>query len=371
MGKVRTRKKRKKDDEGDKSDVETMSSESEVEVLDISKPYLVTDYKRRYPEDSGAAEFVVFVESSNAEMPIGTRDLMSISSCIKRFNKGVKYLRSMNKFKIAIYFEKASLANAFLNNSTFLKDYQFKANIPAQSTEITGIIKNVPTNLTNKKIFTMLSSYKKIISVRRFTKRTKIDNNFILQPLQTVAITFATSVLPDYVDLEGWRHDITAYVPPVKQCFRCLRYGHLAKFCKNSERCSICKEEHSFKVCTTPIEKAKCFHCDGNHVSISAQCPIKQKKIQENRQKVKPPSFADIFNHESFPPLGPKKPLDLLSLLKSNDKALNLLVQSIIKMITLNKTQDTPISSKNVLEVLNDICNPSDTKKISSNSQTN
>ncbi|XP_048480427.1 uncharacterized protein LOC125489246 [Plutella xylostella] len=137
------------------------------------------------------------------------------------------------------------------------KDYQFKANIPAQSTEITGIIKNVPTNLTNKKIFTMLSSYKKIISVRRFTKRTKIDNNFILQPLQTVAITFATSVLPDYVDLDG-----------------------------------------------------------------------------------------------------PKKPLDLLSLLKSNDKALNLLVQSIIKMITLNKTQDTPISSKNVLEVLNDICNP-------------
>lgn len=371
MGKGRTRK-RKKDEAEEKSEGDsTSSSESEVESADKYKPYLVTDYKRRYPEDSGATEFVVFVESSNADIPIGTRDLMSISSCIKRFNKGIKYLRSMNKFKIAIYFEKASLANAFLNNATFLKDYQFKANIPASSTEITGIIKNVPTNLTNKKIFTMLSSYKKIISVRRFTKRTKVDDNFIQQPLQTVAITFATSVLPDYVDLDGWRHDISAYVPPVKQCFRCLRYGHLAKFCKNSERCSICKEDHSYKVCKTPIEQAKCFHCDGNHVSISAQCPIKQKKIQENRQKVQTPSFADIFKNGNFPPLGPKKPLDLLTLLKSNDKALNLLVQSIIKIITLNKTQDTPISSKNVLDVLSDFFNSSDTKNISTNSQTN
>lgn len=100
---MRTRKKIKKDYEGEKSDVDTTSSSQRLKYW-IFLPYLVTDYMKRFPDDS--AEFVVFVETSNAEMPIGTRDLMCISRCIKKFRKGVKYLRSMNKLKL-LYFEKA------------------------------------------------------------------------------------------------------------------------------------------------------------------------------------------------------------------------------------------------------------------------
>ncbi|CAK1591850.1 unnamed protein product [Parnassius mnemosyne] len=56
----------------------------------------------------------------------------------------------------------------------------------------------------------------------------------LLQPTGTVAITFASNVLPDHVDLHGWRFVVNQYIPPVKQCYNCLRYGHLAKYCKNS-----------------------------------------------------------------------------------------------------------------------------------------
>jgi hypothetical protein len=282
-----------------------------------------------------------------------------LSSCLRRYNKGVKFFRSLNKFKIGVYFEKPTLANAFLNNKTFLQDNNFKANIPASSTEITGIIRNVPIKYSNKKIYTMLSSYKKIISIRRFFRKVFIDGGgFTREPTQTIAITFAATVLPDYVDLDGWRHNITPYIPPVKQCYRCLRYGHISKFCKNAERCSICNNNHNYKDCSVSKDKAVCVHCNGNHISISGQCPIKIKKIAENREKYNPPTFASLFDKKSFPVLKPvdKKPEqpNLMSILNTDSLSMEVLLESIIKLITLNKTQNTTISTKNVLEVLNE-----------------
>lgn len=242
------------------------------EITDIDKdqdkykPYRVTDYSRRYPEDSAVgSEFIVFVESTVTEQPIGTKDMMALNGCFSRFVKGIKYLKKINKFKIGVIFERPSLANAFLDNTTFLKEQGIKAQIPAQCTELTGVITSVPTDMSNKKIFKVLASSKKIICVRRIMK--KIDGS--LQPTQTVTITFASSTsLPDYVFLKMWRIPVLPYIPPVKQCFKCLRYDHLAKFCKNAQRCSICTEAHSFKDCKVPIAQATCKHCSGNHISI-------------------------------------------------------------------------------------------------------
>lgn len=360
----RAGKKRKKEDDPDPPDESgdpiTSSDSEEEKEQENHAPYYVTDYKRLYPEDSTATEFVVFVETTDSDKPIGTRDLVTISNSLRRYNKGVKYLRALNKYKIGVYFEKPELANALLINKTYLNDNNFNATIPASSTETTGVIRNVPVKYTNKKIFTLLSCTKKIISVRRFFRKIPAPNGFTRQPTSTVAITFAATTLPDFVDLEGWRHNISQYVPPVKQCYRCLRYGHISKYCKNPERCSICNKNHNYKDCTIPTDKAVCAHCNGNHISISGQCPVKQKKIQENKTKHKASTFADLFDNKSFPKL--KTPTkenktpetDLLNILKSDANITNLLVESIIKIITLNKTNETIISSKNVLDILTD-----------------
>jgi hypothetical protein len=365
MGRNKAGKKRKKGEIDKDADscctlVESTSSESEDEGEESSiVPYYVTDYTRLYQEDSLKTEFVVFIESADSHKPIGSRDLLSLSNCLRRYNKGVKFLRSLNKYKIGVYFDKPTLANALLNNKTFLQENNFKANIPASSTEVTGIIRNVPIKYSNKKIFTMLSSYKKIICIRRFYRKVFIDGGgFSREPTQTIAITFAATALPDYVDLDGWRHNITPYVPPVKQCYRCLRYGHISKYCKNAERCSICSNNHNYKDCSIPKEKAICAHCNGNHISISGQCPIKIKKIAENREKYNPPTFASLFDKKSFPELKTvhkkPEPQNLMTILNSDSLSMEVLLETIIKLITLNKTQNTIISTKNVLEVLNE-----------------
>ncbi|OWR43205.1 hypothetical protein KGM_203558 [Danaus plexippus plexippus] len=279
-------KKRKKKDTGE-SLLSSTSSDCDYEEspalqdADAFAPFRVADYCRRYPEDAEAKyEFIVFVESTN-EVPLGNRDMMSLSASFIRSVKGIQYLKKINKYKVGVVFQRANLANAFLDNATFLKEQRLKASIPAGATELAGVISSVPTHLSNHKIYKAISTTKKVISVRRIMRKVRQENNtFTLQPTQSVVITFASATsLPDYVHIKMWRLPVSAYVPPIKQCFKCLRYDHLAKFCKNSARCSICTEGHSFKECKVNIEKAKCINCNGNHIAISGQCPIRQKKI--------------------------------------------------------------------------------------------
>lgn len=360
MGKKKP-KKRKKDEEDavltDSGDSELSLSEApakDEEEEDLyRKPYRVTDYSRRYPEDSmKGMDYIVFVESS-VEKPIGSRDMISLNNCLTRFIKGIKYLKKINKFKMGVVFDTPNLANAFLDNVTFLKEYCLRASIPASSAEVTGVVR-IPTDMSNKKIFEALSSSKKIICVRRLLKKSFSEGKPTLVPTQTVAITFASSSsLPDYVYLKKWRLQVDPYIPPIKQCYKCLRYGHLAKFCKNSVRCSICSEPHSFKDCNENKENAKCVHCEGNHISISGACPIKQKKIQEMKNKASPSPFASLFDSKNFPLLSQTdKSKKDLALLLGDQKFLNLIIESVIKIITLNKTTNTSISTKTVSDVL-------------------
>lgn len=332
-------------------------------------PYRVTDYSRRYPEDSAVGhELIVFVESTN-DIPIGSRDLMYISSCFTRFVKGTKFLKKINKFKIGVVFDKPNFANAFLDNVTFLREQNLKASIPAGSTELTGVIHSVPIDMSNKKIFKAISSSKKIICVRRIMRKAKIDNTYQLVPTQTVTVTFASSTsLPEHVFIKMWRIPVVPYIPPVKQCFKCLRFGHLAKFCHNSERCSICTEAHNFKDCTSSPDKAICVHCNGNHLSISGQCPIKQKKIEENKNKFTRTSFSEALKSNHFPKINKEKDShQLLEMILSNEKALNLLTESLIKIITLNKTDNIKINCDTITNFIKETTQ--NKKKTPKNSQ--
>lgn len=353
-------KKRKKDREKPPDDeVKSLFSSSDDDIefresdLEKYKPYIVTDYSRRYPEDCIAGhEYIVFVSCNDDKKAIGTRDMLSLSGCFQRFVKGIKYLKKVNKFKVGVVFDKPNLANAFLDNTSFLKEQDISASIPASSTELTGVITSVPVDMSNRNIFKALSlNTKKIISVRRIMRRVRDKDVVSFQPTQTVAITFASSTsLPDFVFLKMWRLPVLPYVPPVKQCFRCLRYGHLAKFCKNSERCSICGAGHSFKSCTVSVDKATCIHCKGNHIAISGQCPIKQKKITENKNKFIQRPYNALFNETNFPSLT-QSPQDMIKLI-SDKKFLGLLTECLLKIISLNKTENMAINSQNIIDIL-------------------
>ena len=70
------------------------------------------------------------------------------------------------------------------------------------------------------------------------------------------------------------------------QCFNCLSYGHIAKFCRNPERCGHCAGPHNTRVCSDTGTK-RCHAClhlkkrDYEHKAWSTACSVRLLKKEE------------------------------------------------------------------------------------------
>lgn len=139
--------------------------------------------------------------------------------------------------------------------------------------------------MPNSNIYNGISSSKDVVSVRHLMRRGRDDDgNAMLLPTQTVAITFSCPSLPDSVDIKSWYFEVSIYIPPISQCLRCLRYGHIGKYCKNAQKCSNCGENHwNYKESTKAVKEVICVHCNGNHISISSECPKRKEETQKNK----------------------------------------------------------------------------------------
>ena len=368
------KKRRRKDDlsiadpQQQSQSTESSDSDSAESILTITSRhkkdfnkdkyaiFRVKGYSRKYPEDTQKSELIVFLTHMEENLIFNDRDRLALSKGLREHGvSGVMHLRTVNKYKVGITFDLPNNANMFLQNKKLLDQLTLKASIPAGDAEVTGVLTSVPTELSNKEIFSLIGSSKNVIEVRRFMRRVKNDSSVVFVPTQAVAITFASTILPQYIYLDSWRHEVSKYIPPVKQCLKCMRYGHIAKFCRNAEVCSICTLNHNFKSCQINPKDAKCVNCKGNHIAISSSCPIKKQKIEENKIKSRSATYSDLFDTNAFPALATRT-LDVqVNNLMKSDKFLSTLVETIIKIVS---NKDVPINSSSIKEALKTtLCN--------------
>lgn len=159
------------------------------------------------------------------------------------------------------------------------------------------------------------------------------------------------------------------YIPPLLQCYRCLKFNHSAKVCRGEQNCSSCAGRHSYKECD--VAEVVCINCGGNHLAISKDCPVKSQKILEKKKKYlnlhqtgasyatavssAPPKIND---KNVFPTI--TKDIDMtigennktfnVEQLLNNDIVLNALVKSLI--ILGNDKSNTPITNKRIKDIL-------------------
>ena len=80
--------------------------------------------------------------------------------------------------------------------------------------------------------------------------------------------------------------------PPVTQCYKCQGFNHIAKDCKNDQKCVRCAGAHKSTDCPDKNKetlKIKCSNCHGNHVASFRECQKfkDQIKIQADKAKVR------------------------------------------------------------------------------------
>lgn len=321
------------------------------------KVFTKPNYKRQFP-DNHSTDCVVYVESQETEK-LGNKNPIALTKLFTDNVKGIVGVHRVNAHKIGITFKKPAPANNFLKMDSFLGRQKLKAFVPAHLTETTGVIRYVPKELTNAEIYKNIMCDTEVISVKRFMK--KVDGKLV--PLGTISVTFAATSLPQYAYIQMFRYPIHMYIPPLLQCFRCLKFNHSARVCRGEQMCSSCSGRHSYKECD--VDEIVCINCNGNHLAISRDCPIKKKKIEEKKSKYinLNRSYATVvstaplmLDPKEFPAI--KKPnnnnvstglFDTHQIL-NNDIVINAIVKSLITLG--NDKNDTPITNKNIKEIL-------------------
>lgn len=76
----------------------------------------------------------------------------------------------------------------------------------------------------------------------------------------SVLTEFQGQVLLDKIRVDCMSFPVRPYVPPPLQCYKCQRYGHIAKVCNGKQRCAKYRGENKFEDCGENTQ-AKCCNC--------------------------------------------------------------------------------------------------------------
>lgn len=91
----------------------------------------------------------------------------------------------------------------------------------------------------------------------------------------------------------GWTSCRIGDYVRITQCYKCLGFGHIARFCKAPhDTCGYCTGAHETRSCSKR-ETPKCFNCmtarmSTDHSAIDAiKCPLLQRKTNEKLRMIR------------------------------------------------------------------------------------
>ena len=192
-------------------------------------------------------------------------------SGINRVRVGIKTLEQANKL----------ISNPALANENL------KAFIPNNLLYRKGIIKDVDTSFDEEYLKSNIESLCTVTSVNRFKRKVVDKEEVKFVPGHVVCLTFEGNVLPNYVKINSVIFSVEPHIQRVIQCFKCLRYGHVANQCRNSKTlCINCgQEKNDDHICNINY----CINCKSNsHKTTSKMCPryAEQQQIKKHMAEV-------------------------------------------------------------------------------------
>ena len=183
-----------------------------------------------------------------------------------------------------------------------------------KDTEMIAFVKRVDLEIPEDRITEALKAVG--LDVMNVTRLTSKDGK---TPTRTVKITFGDAYNRNTFVHTGLQVDCMHFpaepasqnTKPV-QCYICLKYNHIAKYCKTKQQvCARCGDNHRIDQCTVASDAVKCYNCKGNHLATSNDCSHYREQETRIQKLVNQYSSSNkavteapaIYNINEFPPL--------------------------------------------------------------------
>jgi len=216
--------------------------------------------------------FIVQVQSTLESSPPHPFHISRILS--QALPREILEIRKLGPGRVLVYLNSYESANRLANNNS-LTTSNLKAFIPSYRVLRSGIVRDIPQDVSLEMLKESISSPIRILEIHRLNRRFKNGNEIQYVPSRTICVKFAGQSLPRFIYLHNCRHSVSPFIPKTRICFSCFRVGHLSKSCKGRPRCLHCGDaQHpSAEVCPSSHSPAKCINCEGNHLATSHDCP--------------------------------------------------------------------------------------------------
>lgn len=251
-----------------------------------------------YYSENHIGPFAVYIENVSPNFS-GSLNAIKVGGLLLNtwpdFDNKIIEIKPIGRNRVKVVFSDYLTANSLVRRSVELKAFSLEAFIPDFLVSRKGVIRHVSTELSDellKKLIKPVNLHNEFIvdSVERLNRRRvdPVTGKTSYEPSQSILVSFKGQMLPKYVRINKVRCEVELYVQKVLICFRCYRFGHMAKQCKSSRRCVTCKKDHDPKIqpCNPAdlnSESPSCLNCKGNHLASDLKnCPefSRQKQIK-------------------------------------------------------------------------------------------
>lgn len=244
-----------------------------------------------YPK-TAVAPYIVYIR--RVKCPI---NVFHIADFLSSTYKTASETKLLNEHKVQITFDNRKEANHFLQSSSSIRS-SFDLYAPAHRVEIDGVVYNKDIDIAEVKRKGLGVYNDKNISAVPI-----LDVSCLIQSpsdgrgnkgLPAIRITFATTVLPDYLKIGTVLLPVRIFYHKPMLCVLCKQYGHTAQYCCNRICCSKCGRDHPDESCS--LNTNVCFKCKTEH-ALLGDCLVLQKKhimFQNKQRRTRKMMYADL-----------------------------------------------------------------------------
>jgi len=242
------------------------------------------DSTKLYYDKRDKGPFLIFIRKLADKKTSSALSVIKISRLLYKANIRYKEIipHSWNTWRVTC--DSRDEANAAIKNR-FLDELGLICFIPRYMVYRKGVIKQVDLDIPLIELRDIIKLENPAIRINNLfrLKRKDFETKKWVDS-ESICLEFRGQELPPSVSVWKCRLRITPYIPPVRRCYNCGKFGHLSKGCSVKEAvCLNCGVNHAMKEDKSCDSSPKCINCSEDHHTLNGKCLALKNQQEVNR----------------------------------------------------------------------------------------